>query len=48
MYFVGADYFPEDRAGLRAYDPTGYAMVEKLWGIRGTVPRATPGKPKKS
>lgn len=35
IYFVGADYFPKDRAGLEACDPDGYALVEKLWGISG-------------
>jgi hypothetical protein len=35
IYFVGADYFPKDRAGLKACDPDGYALVEKLWGISG-------------
>ena len=33
MYFVGAHYFPRDRAGLKAYDPAGYALAEKLWGL---------------
>jgi len=33
MYFVGVEYFPRDRAGLKAYDPAGYALIEKLWGI---------------
>ena len=34
MYFVGGNYFPYDREGLKSYDPAGYAVVEKLWGIR--------------
>lgn len=33
-YFVGINYMPFDRKGLRAYDPTGYEMVETLWGLR--------------
>jgi Mlc titration factor MtfA (ptsG expression regulator) len=33
MYFVGANYFPKDRAGLKAYDPAGYGLVEKLWRL---------------
>jgi hypothetical protein len=33
MYFVGANYFPYDRSGLKAYDPDGYALVQKLWGV---------------
>ena len=31
MYFVGGNYFPYDKAGLKKYDPEGYAMVEALW-----------------
>jgi hypothetical protein len=33
-YFVGINYTPFDRKGLKAYDPTGYEMVEALWGLR--------------
>ena len=33
MYFAGANYFPYDRAGLKEYDPAGYALVQKLWSI---------------
>lgn len=33
-YFVGINYMPFDRKGLRNYDPTGYQMVETLWGLR--------------
>jgi len=33
-YFVGINYMPFDRKGLKAYDPTGYHMVETLWGVR--------------
>jgi hypothetical protein len=40
-YFVGINYFPKDRAGLKEYDPDGYALIEKLWGISGKVPAAT-------
>jgi hypothetical protein len=40
-YFVGINYFPKDRAGLKAYDPVGFAVVEKLWGINGKVPPPT-------
>ena len=32
-YFAGNSYFPRDRATLRTYDPAGYALIEKLWGI---------------
>jgi hypothetical protein len=31
MYFVGGNYYPYDRKGLKEYDPTGYKMVETLW-----------------
>ena len=31
MYFVGGNYYPYDKAGLKTYDPEGYAMVELLW-----------------
>lgn len=31
MYFVGGNYFPYNRRGLRRYDPEGYRMVESLW-----------------
>jgi len=34
IYFVGGNYFPFDKAKLENYDPQGYALVEKLWGIR--------------
>jgi hypothetical protein len=33
MYFVGCNYFPHERTELKAYDPDGYALVEKLWGV---------------
>ncbi len=38
MYFVGGYYFPNDRAGLKAYDPAGYALIQKLWGIESPRP----------
>lgn len=38
MYFGGANYFPGDRAGLKTYDPEGYAMIRKLWGIDAPPP----------
>ena len=31
MYFGRCDYPPVDRSALRAYDPQGYAMIERLW-----------------
>ncbi len=33
MYFCGCDYAPYNRNELRLYDPTGYAMIEQLWGL---------------
>ena len=33
MYFARGNYFPYDRAGLREYDPDGYWMVRKVWGV---------------
>jgi hypothetical protein len=32
-YFTGCNYHPFNRAGLKAYDPAGFALVEKLWGV---------------
>jgi hypothetical protein len=31
MYFVGSNYYPYNKAGLRQYDPKGYEMIEVLW-----------------
>lgn len=33
MYFAGCNYQPFNRSELKAYDPVGYAMIEKMWGI---------------
>jgi len=33
MYFVGGNYFPYNRQGLKEYDPMGYEMIKLLWGI---------------
>lgn len=33
MYFASINYFPYDRAGLKQYDPEGYALIQKLWNI---------------
>jgi len=30
-YFARNDFFPFDRADLQAYDPVGYAMIERVW-----------------
>lgn len=34
IYFVGGNYHPFDKAGLKKYDPAGYQMVENVWGIQ--------------
>jgi hypothetical protein len=44
MYFVGANYFPNDRAALKAYDPSGYALVQDLWGVRDDAPPPVRGR----
>lgn len=33
MYFAGCDYPPRNRKELKEYDPEGYAMIQKLWGV---------------
>ncbi|MGB1259771.1 MAG: sulfatase-like hydrolase/transferase [Akkermansiaceae bacterium] len=33
-YFGKNDFFPFNRAELKAYDPQGYAMVEKVWKVQ--------------
>lgn len=38
-YFLGGEYEPFDRGGLREHDPVGLAMVEKMWGIGGPAPK---------
>ncbi len=38
MYFVGCNYPPVNRAELKAYDPAGYAMIERYWGIGQPLP----------
>ena len=34
IYFVGGYYHPFTREELRAYDPTGYNMIQQLWGTQ--------------
>ncbi|MFT3883249.1 MAG: hypothetical protein QM703_26800 [Gemmatales bacterium] len=34
MYFVGCNYQPFSRKELAVYDPVGYAMIEKMWGLK--------------
>jgi hypothetical protein len=38
MYFVGCNYPPVNRAELKAYDPVGYAMIERYWGVGQPLP----------
>lgn len=33
IYFVGGNYYPFKRSDLKIYDPTGYSMVERVWGL---------------
>lgn len=33
MYFAKCNYAPIDRAALKKYDPVGYAMIQKMWGL---------------
>lgn len=33
IYFVGGDYAPFDREGLKRHDPRGHRLVEALWGM---------------
>lgn len=33
MYFAKNVYAPFDRAALKKYDPAGYAIVQKVWGL---------------
>ena len=38
MYFVGCNYPPANRSELKAYDPVGYDMIERYWGIGRASP----------
>lgn len=40
-YFSKLNYFPFTREQLRKYDPTGYRMMEAVWGK--AKPKTTPG-----
>lgn len=33
MYFARCNYTPFNRTELKKYDPTGYAMIQKMWGL---------------
>jgi hypothetical protein len=32
-YFFRINYPPGDRTGLKTYDPEGYEMIRKMWGV---------------
>jgi len=32
-YFGPNDWYPNDRAELKSYDPAGYRMIESVWGV---------------
>lgn len=34
MYFIGCNYYPHNREQLKVYDPQGYQLVERIWGLR--------------
>jgi hypothetical protein len=40
MYFSGCNYPPVNREELKAYDPVGYNMLDKMWGIKEAAPPA--------
>lgn len=37
-YFGRCNYAPFNRTGLQKYDPIGYAMLEKMWGLSSDHP----------
>jgi hypothetical protein len=39
-YFWRGEYQPFDRESLRAHDPAGFEMIEKMWGIHEPPPSA--------
>jgi hypothetical protein len=47
MYFAGCEHQPFNRRELKAYDPAGYAMIEKMWGVKSESPEgpAVPAAP---
>jgi len=40
-YFWRGEYEPFDQDALRRYDPGGFAMIEKMWGIHAPPPPAS-------
>ena len=41
-YFWRGEYEPFDRAALRQYDPGGFAIIEKMWGVNSPPPPSSP------
>lgn len=44
MYFVGCNYKPFDRSELKAYDPAGFAMIERFWRVGAGASEKAPAK----
>jgi hypothetical protein len=44
IYFAGGNYAPFNRAGLKDYDPVGYTLIEKMWGLSGEPPPPSVGR----
>lgn len=42
LYFAKCNYAPFDRAGLKKYDPVGFAMIQKMWGLTKKDPAPPP------
>ena len=42
IYFGRCNYAPFRRAELEKYDPIGYAMIEKMWGLSEDNPAPAP------
>ena len=42
IYFGRCNYFPFNRTDLKKYDPVGYAMIQKMWGLSKGDPQPPP------
>lgn len=42
MYFGRCNYAPFNRTELKKYDPVGYAMIQKMWGLNKDDPAPPP------
>lgn len=38
IYFAKCNYTPYDRAALKKYDPKGFALIQKMWGLSKADP----------